>query len=79
MLKRKDRELENEMERLAREKIAKQQQILLLRRELSARFDNIDSTIILADGDVGNGIRERGMYFVKCMKHMSHVVSHQKG
>lgn len=47
------------MERLAKEKIAKQQQILILRRKLSARFDNIDSTIHLPEGE-GNGIRERG-------------------
>lgn len=48
------------MERLAKEKIAKQQQILLLRRQLAARFDNIDSTIQLPDSEVSNGIRERG-------------------
>lgn len=62
MLKRKEREFEHEMERLAKEKIAKQQQIILLRRELSAHIDNFDSTIILTDGEVGNGIRERGTY-----------------
>lgn len=58
-LKRKDKELEHDMERLAKEKIAKQQQILILRRKLSARFDNIDSTIHLPEAE-GNGIRERG-------------------
>lgn len=50
------------MERLAKEKIAKQQQILILRRKLSARFDNIDSTIHLPDGEGNNGIRERGTF-----------------
>lgn len=59
-LKRKEREFEHEMERLAKEKIAKQQQIILLRRELSAHIDNFDSTIMLTDGEVGNSIRERG-------------------
>lgn len=50
------------MERLAKEKIAKQQQILILRRQLAARFDNmnIDSTIQLPDSEISNGIRERG-------------------
>lgn len=48
------------MERLAKEKIAKQQQILLLRRELSTHFDNIDSTLLLPEADLGNGLRERG-------------------
>lgn len=49
------------MERLAKEKIAKKQQILILRRQLSARFDNIDSTIHLPEVD-GNDIRERGKF-----------------
>ena len=34
-MKRKERELEHEMERLAKEKIAAQNRILLLKRELS--------------------------------------------
>lgn len=61
-MKRRDKELEHEMERLAKEKIAKQQQILILRRQLAARFDNmnIDSTIQLPDSEISNGIRERG-------------------
>lgn len=60
MLKRKEREYEHEMERLAKEKIAKQQQILTLRRELSLHIDSFDSTIMLTDSEVGNSIRERG-------------------
>lgn len=68
ILKRKEREYEHEMERLAKEKIAKQQQIITLRRELSLHIDTFDSTIMLTDAnDVGNGngnsnggIRERG-------------------
>lgn len=56
------------MERLAKEKIAKQQQILILRRQLAARFDNmnIDSTIQLPDSEISNGIRERGRQFDSC-------------
>lgn len=60
MLKRKEREYEHEMERLAKDKIAKQQQIITLRRELSLHIDNYDSTIMLTDSEVGNSIRERG-------------------
>lgn len=56
------------MERLAKEKIAKQQQIILLRRELSAHIDNFDSTIMMTDGEVGNGIRERGKWYLFRMK-----------
>lgn len=60
MLKRKEREYEHEMERLAKDKIAKQQQIITLRRELSLHIDNYDSTIMLTDSEIGNSIRERG-------------------
>lgn len=73
MLKRKEREFEHEMERLAKEKIAKQQQIIILRRELSAHIDNYDSTSILTDGEVGNGIRERGSYQFKIFSFHSDV------
>ena len=54
------------MERLAKEKIAKQQQILVLRRELSSQLDQIDSTSGLLDGEMGNGTRERGMCHLHC-------------
>lgn len=57
-LKRKERELEHEMERLAKEKIAAQQKILLLKRELSAQWDHIDFSTIIPEPDVGT-IRER--------------------
>lgn len=37
MLRRKERECEHEMERLAREKIASQQRLAALKREISVR------------------------------------------
>lgn len=57
-MKRKERDLEHEMERLAKEKIAAQQKILLLKRELSAQWDHIDFSTLLPEPEVG--IRERG-------------------
>lgn len=60
LLKRKEKEMDHEMERLAKEKIAKQEKIELLRRKLNVRFDNYASTIQLPDGEGSNGIRERG-------------------
>ncbi|KAA0202981.1 hypothetical protein HAZT_HAZT003037 [Hyalella azteca] len=70
-LKRKERDYEHEMERLAREKISKQQHLAALKKELSARWDHIDFNIILPDmatasphaGIVGH-----------CVTH--HIVSH---
>lgn len=56
-MKRKDREMELELENLAKEKIAKQQKLALLRRQTAARFDNNDST--MHEGH--NRSRERGM------------------
>lgn len=56
-LKRKDRELEQETENLAKEKIAKHQKLMLLRRQLATRFDNNEST--MPEGH--NRTRERGM------------------
>lgn len=50
-LKRKERELEHEMERLAREKIAAQQKLATLKRDISAHFDNVDFTKILPNCD----------------------------
>lgn len=50
------------MERLAKEKISKQQQILLLRRELSSQLDNIDSALLFPEADLANGVRERGKH-----------------
>ncbi|XP_042224153.1 uncharacterized protein LOC121868002 isoform X2 [Homarus americanus] len=48
-LKRKEREYEHEMERLAREKIAHQQKLSVLKKELSARWDHIDFNALLPD------------------------------
>ncbi|XP_068226568.1 uncharacterized protein Mnt isoform X2 [Palaemon carinicauda] len=48
-LKRKEREFEHEMERLAREKIAHQQKLSALKKELSARWDHIDFNTLLPD------------------------------
>lgn len=48
------------MERLAKEKIAKQERLKFLRHQVSTRFDNMHSTIQLPDGEGSNGIRERG-------------------
>lgn len=48
-LKRKEREYEHEMERLAREKIAHQQKLSSLKKELSARWDHIDFNALLPD------------------------------
>ncbi|XP_059611594.1 uncharacterized protein LOC132258333 isoform X2 [Phlebotomus argentipes] len=59
-LKRKERELEHEMERLAKEKISSQQRIIVLKRELSSQYENIDFSAILPESEVPtNSIRER--------------------
>lgn len=57
-LKRKDRELEHEMERLAKEKVAHQKRILVLKRELSQQFGH---DVVLADPELPGtvGLRER--------------------
>lgn len=48
-LRRKEREFEHEMERLAREKIAAQQRLAMLKKELSAQWDHIDFNTLLPD------------------------------
>lgn len=48
-LKRKERELEHEMERLAREKIAAQQRLAVLKKDISAHYDNVDFSKLLPD------------------------------
>ncbi|XP_055696015.1 mucin-2-like isoform X2 [Lutzomyia longipalpis] len=59
-LKRKERELEHEMERLAKEKISSQQRIIVLKRELSSQYENIDFSTILPESDIPtSSIRER--------------------
>lgn len=52
------------MERLAKEKIAKQQIILNLRKDMP-HLENIDAPMVLPDIDFSrNGIRERGRYTI---------------
>lgn len=50
------------MERLAKEKIAAQQKILLLKRELSAQWDHFDFSTIITENDVASA-REKGEIF----------------
>lgn len=49
MLKRKEREFEHEMERLAREKIAHQQKLSTLKKELTAQWEHIDLNTLLPE------------------------------
>lgn len=58
-LKRKERELEHEMERLARDKIAAQQKLAVLKKDIASHFDNVDFSKILpeiAPTQVGNSL-----------------------
>ncbi|XP_023019853.2 uncharacterized protein [Leptinotarsa decemlineata] len=48
-LKRKERELEHEMERLAREKISAQQRLAVLKKDISSHFDNVDFSKLLPE------------------------------
>lgn len=48
-LKRKERDLEHEMERLAREKIANQQKLATLKKEVASHCDGIDFSALLPD------------------------------
>ncbi|XP_063926975.1 max-binding protein MNT-like [Zophobas morio] len=48
-LKRKERELEHEMERLARDKIAAQQKLAVLKKDIQAHYDNVDFSKILPE------------------------------
>lgn len=48
-MKRKERELEHEMERLAREKISLQQRLAIVKKEITSHYDNVDFTKILPD------------------------------
>ncbi|RZC32650.1 max-binding protein MNT [Asbolus verrucosus] len=48
-LKRKERELEHEMERLARDKIAAQQKLAVLKKDISSHYDNVDFSKILPE------------------------------
>ena len=49
VLRRKERELEHEMERLAREKIANQQRLAQLKKEISAQWEHIDFNLLLPE------------------------------
>ncbi|CAG9833294.1 unnamed protein product [Diabrotica balteata] len=51
-LKRKERELEHEMERLAREKISAQQRLAVLKKDIMSHYDNIDFSKILPEGNL---------------------------
>ncbi|XP_013784897.1 mucin-2-like [Limulus polyphemus] len=50
-LKKKEREYEHEMEQLAREKIASQQRLAALKKDLSAHLDHVDINNLLPDPD----------------------------
>ena len=52
-LRKKERDAEHEMERLAREKIAAQQRIVALKKELSATWDHIDFNTLLQEQNFG--------------------------
>lgn len=58
-LRRKERELEQQVEQLAKDKINAQKKILNLKRELTSKFDNIDLSNIISEGDIGNIPPER--------------------
>ncbi|XP_059490301.1 max-binding protein MNT-like isoform X2 [Neocloeon triangulifer] len=48
-LKRKERDYEHEMERLAREKISFQQRLSSLKKEISSQYDSVDFAALLPD------------------------------
>lgn len=48
-LRRKERDYEHEMERLAREKITAQQRLQSLKKELAATWDHIDFSTLLPE------------------------------
>lgn len=53
-LKRKEREHEHELERLAREKISYQQRLVALKKEMSIQLDSTDIPTMHLDSDVDN-------------------------
>lgn len=55
-LRKKERDYEHEMERLAREKIASQQRLVALKKELSATWDHIDFNALLAGSSAGGDV-----------------------
>lgn len=70
-LRRKERELEHEMERLAREKIAAQQRLANLKKDLSAQWDHIDFNTLLPESQALEDPRTRD--------HVSHTTSTASG
>lgn len=55
-LRKKERDYEHEMERLAREKIAAQQRLVALRKELNATWDPIDINSLLLEQNPGTDV-----------------------
>lgn len=49
MLRRRDRDNEHELERLAREKIAAQRRLVALKKDLAATWDHIDFDTLLPE------------------------------
>lgn len=64
-LRRKERDYEHEMERLAREKIAAQQRLFALKKELAATWDHIDFNTLLPEQSSGADITatRSGMFY----------------
>lgn len=67
LLKRTEKELELEMERLAKEKVAQKKRIQHLFRELSMHSDQPITFPLLTENEmvIGNGVRERCKYIRK--------------
>lgn len=55
-LRKKERDYEHEMERLAREKIAAQQRLVALRKERNASWDPIDINSLLLEQNPGTDV-----------------------
>lgn len=69
-LRKKERDYEHEMERLAREKIAAQQRLVALRKELNATWDPIDINSLLLEQNPGTDVAtvKNGEIFVILQK-----------
>lgn len=66
VLRRKEREFEHEMERLAREKIAYQQKLATLKKELAAQWEHIDFNTLLPES-IDPEPRKLGLFlFIVC-------------
>lgn len=55
-LRKKERDYEHEMERLAREKIASQQKLVALKKEFSAGWDHVDFNNIVPGSSAGGDV-----------------------